>query len=49
MLHFAFAEIVQERSPLFVSLEILGDMFGKENVASGERPGLTPQPPHAVR
>ena len=34
MFHFAGAKIVQERPPLFVFFEILGDMLGKQNVPS---------------
>ncbi|MGB8341851.1 MAG: hypothetical protein WCE51_09685 [Chthoniobacterales bacterium] len=30
--YFAGSKVVQERSPLFVFFEILGDMLGKENV-----------------
>ena len=33
MFHFAFAKIVQERSPLLVFFEIFGDMFGKQECA----------------
>src|SRR5436190_2108063 len=33
MLHFAFAEIMQERPPMFVSFEIFGDVSGEEDVA----------------
>ena len=33
MLHFANAEVVQERSPLLVFFEILGDMLREENVS----------------
>src|ERR1700731_1122463 len=32
VLHFAFAEIVQERPPMFVSFEIFGVAFGEKNV-----------------
>src|SRR5205814_5909640 len=32
MLHFAFAEIVQEWSPMFVFPYIFGDAFGQKNV-----------------
>jgi hypothetical protein len=30
--YLAFAQIVQERSPMFVFSEILGDVLGEENV-----------------
>ena len=36
MFHFAFAEIVQERSPLLVFFEVFSDVLRKENV-----PGVT--------
>jgi hypothetical protein len=33
MLHFTFTKIMQERLPLFVLLQIFGDMFGEQDVA----------------
>ena len=32
MLHFTRAEFVQKRAPIFVLLEIFGDVSGNENV-----------------
>src|SRR5207244_5810347 len=32
MLHFAFAEIMQERPPMFVSFEIFGYVSGEKNM-----------------
>ena len=34
MFHFAFAQIMEERSPMFVFSQIVGDAFGEKNVSS---------------
>ncbi len=43
MFHFADTKVVQERSPLFVFFQILGDVLGKENVP------LVPAAHHPLR